>query len=159
MRSPEGADVRRREFLGVLGGGAAAAWPLAARAQQSESMRRIAVLTGIAGNDAETKLRIAAFLQELHRLGWVEGRTVHVDIRGGAGSSAAVRGEWHDKQTVAGVVDQNSGGNVIYVGPGLRATYDRFSAYTLVGVPVVNHMNGLQSKSDYKVLTGMSFAF
>ena len=45
------------------------------------------------------------------------------------------------------------------VGPGLRATYDRFSAYTLIGVPVVNHMNGLQSKSDYKVLTGMSFAF
>ena len=70
-----------------------------------------------------------------------------------------INGEWHDKQTVAGVVDQNSGGNVIYLGPGLRATYDRFSAYTLIGLPIVNHMNGLQSKSDYKVLTGMSFAF
>jgi hypothetical protein len=46
-----------------------------------------------------------------------------------------------------------------YLGPGLRATYDRFSAYTLIGLPIVNHMNGLQSKSDYKVLTGMSFAF
>ena len=60
-----------------------------------------------------------------------------------------INGEWHDKQTVAGVVDQNSGGNVIYLGPGLRATYDRFSAYTLIGLPIVNHMNGLQSKSDY----------
>ena len=70
-----------------------------------------------------------------------------------------INGEWHDRQTIAGVVDENSGGNVIYLAPGLRATYDRFSAYTLVGLPIVNHMNGLQSKSDYKVITGMSFAF
>ena len=82
--------MKRREFITLLGG-AAAGWPLAASAQQRERMRRIGVLTGIAGNDAETKLRIAAFSQELQRLGWTEGRNVQIDIRGGAGSSAAVR--------------------------------------------------------------------
>ncbi len=82
--------MQRREFITLLGG-AAATWPLAARAQQGERMRRIGVLTGIAGNDAETKLRIAAFSQELQRLGWTEGRNVQINIRGGAGSSAAVR--------------------------------------------------------------------
>jgi putative ABC transport system substrate-binding protein len=82
--------MQRREFITLLGG-AAATWPLAARAQQGERMRRIGVLTGIAGNDAETKLRIAAFSQELQRFGWTEGRNVQIDIRGGAGSSAAVR--------------------------------------------------------------------
>jgi putative ABC transport system substrate-binding protein len=82
--------MRRREFITLLGG-AAAAWPLAARAQQPERMRRIGVLTGIAGNDAEIKVRIAAFSQELQRLGWTEGRNVRTDIRGGAGNTAATR--------------------------------------------------------------------
>jgi putative ABC transport system substrate-binding protein len=81
--------MRRREFITLIGG--AATWPIAARGQQGERMRRIGVLTGIAGNDAETKVRIAAFSQELQRLGWTEGRNVQIDIRGGAGSSAAVR--------------------------------------------------------------------
>jgi putative ABC transport system substrate-binding protein len=65
--------MRRREFITLLGG-AAAGWPFAARAQQAERLRRIGVLIGIAGNDAETKVRIAALSQELQRLGWVEGR-------------------------------------------------------------------------------------
>jgi putative ABC transport system substrate-binding protein len=82
--------MRRRDFITLLGG-AAAAWPFSARAQQGERMRRIAVLTGIAGNDAETKVRITAFSQELQRLGWAQGRNVQIDIRGAAGSSAAVR--------------------------------------------------------------------
>ena len=82
--------MKRREFITLLGG-AAAGWPFAARAQQAERLRRIGVLIGIAGNDAETKVRIAAFSQELQRLGWAEGRNVQIDIRGGAGSSAAVR--------------------------------------------------------------------
>jgi putative ABC transport system substrate-binding protein len=82
--------MQRREFITLLGG-AAAAWPLAARAQQPERVRRIGVLTGIAGNDAEIKIRIAAFSQELQRLGWTEGRNVRTDIRGGAGNTAATR--------------------------------------------------------------------
>ena len=82
--------MRRREFITLLGG-AVAIWPLTARAQQADRVRRIGVLTGIAGNDAEIKVRIAAFSQELQRLGWTEGRNVRTDIRGGAGNTAATR--------------------------------------------------------------------
>jgi putative ABC transport system substrate-binding protein len=82
--------MRRRDFISFLGG-AVAAWPIATRAQQSERMRRVGVLTGIGGADAETKVRISGFLQSLERLGWTEGRNLQVDIRGGAGSNAAVK--------------------------------------------------------------------
>ena len=54
-------------------------------------MRRIGILTGIAGEDTETKARISAFLQELQRLGWTEGRNVRIDIRAGAGNAVATR--------------------------------------------------------------------
>jgi putative tryptophan/tyrosine transport system substrate-binding protein len=82
--------MKRREFITLLGG-AATAWPLAAHAQQGERMRRIGILTGIAGEDTETKARISAFLQELQRLGWTEGRNVRIDIRAGAGNAVATR--------------------------------------------------------------------
>jgi len=80
--------MRRREFITFLGG--AAAWPRAANAQQ-EGMRRIGILTGIAGEDVQTKARIAAFLQELQKLGWTEGRNFRMDIRAGAGNLATIR--------------------------------------------------------------------
>lgn len=70
-----------------------------------------------------------------------------------------LNGEWHDRQTVAGVADENSGGNTVYLGPGLRAGYDRFSSFVLAGWPVVNQMNGLQSKPEFRVIGGMSIAF
>jgi hypothetical protein len=82
--------MRRREFITLLGG-VAAAWPLTARAQQREGMRRIGMLTGIRGEDTQTKARIAAFLQKLQKLGWTEGRNVRMDIRAGAGNLAATR--------------------------------------------------------------------
>ena len=85
-----GHRVRRREFITLLGG-AAAAWPLMAYGQQEERMRRIGILTGLAGEDAETKARISAFLQELQRLGWTEGRNLRIDIRAGAGNAVATR--------------------------------------------------------------------
>src|SRR5918994_1010886 len=72
--------MRRREFLGVLGG-AAAIWPLAARAQQSERVRRVGVLVGLAENDPEMKERPAGFRQGLEKLGWSEGRNVRIDYR------------------------------------------------------------------------------
>jgi ABC-type uncharacterized transport system substrate-binding protein len=72
--------MRRREFLGVLGG-AAAAWPLAARAQQPGGMRRIGVLMASAADDSENQARMAAFLQGLAQLGWTDGRNVRIDIR------------------------------------------------------------------------------
>ena len=76
--------MQRREFITLLGG-AAAAWPLAARAQQPEQMRRIGVLMNRAADDPEGKARIAAFQQGLQQLGWTDGRNVRIDIRWGAG--------------------------------------------------------------------------
>jgi len=77
--------MQRRDFITLLGG-AAATWPFAARAQQPEPMRRIGILTGIAGEDAQTKVRITAFLQELQKFGWTEGRNLRIDLRAGAGN-------------------------------------------------------------------------
>jgi putative tryptophan/tyrosine transport system substrate-binding protein len=73
-------DVRRREVLTLLGG-AAAAWPLAARAQQAEQMRRIGVLMASAADDSENQARMAAFLQSLAQSGWIDGRNVRIDTR------------------------------------------------------------------------------
>src|SRR5262249_31935664 len=78
--------MRRREFITLLGG-ATAAWPLAARAQQPERMRRIGVLTGLAANDPEGQARVAAFLQGLEESGWSVGRNVRIDIRWSAGNA------------------------------------------------------------------------
>jgi ABC-type uncharacterized transport system substrate-binding protein len=82
--------MRRREFITFVGG-AAVVWPLAARAQEGERARRIGMLTGIAGEDAQTKARIAAFLEELQKFGWTEGRNLRVDTRAGAGNPASLR--------------------------------------------------------------------
>jgi putative ABC transport system substrate-binding protein len=75
------SGIRRRDFVILLSGGAAAAWPLAARAQQPERMRGIGVLIDLAENDPEGQARIAAFLQGLAQLGWTGGRNVRIDIR------------------------------------------------------------------------------
>src|SRR5262245_29880804 len=81
--------MRRREFITLLGG--AAAWPLAAHAQQPERMRRIGVLTGQAANDPQGQARIAAFLQGLQELGWSVGRNVRIDIRWSGGNADDTR--------------------------------------------------------------------
>jgi putative ABC transport system substrate-binding protein len=73
-------DLRRRQFITLLGG-AAAAWPVAARAQQVERTRRIGVLTYIPADDAEGQARHAAFTQALSQLGWSEGRNLRIDAR------------------------------------------------------------------------------
>ena len=72
--------MKRREFIGLLGV-AAASWPLAARAQQGERMRRIGVLNSVAADDQQTQARNAAFLQGLGELGWTVGRNVRIDYR------------------------------------------------------------------------------
>jgi hypothetical protein len=78
-----GADMRRREFISLLG--TAAAWPLAARAQQPDRMRRIGVLMSTAADDPEGQARTAAFHQGLQQLGWTIGQNVWIDSRWPAG--------------------------------------------------------------------------
>src|SRR5262245_49309628 len=77
--------MRRREFITLLGG-AAAAWPIAGRTQQSERMRRIGVLTSLVADDRETQTRNAAFLQSLQQLGWIDGRNARIEFRGATDS-------------------------------------------------------------------------
>jgi putative ABC transport system substrate-binding protein len=74
------SHIGRRKFLAALGG-AAAAWPLAAHAQQPERSRRIGVLMNLASDDAEGQARLAAFHQGLQQLGWTVGRNVQIDYR------------------------------------------------------------------------------
>ena len=84
-----GAAMRRREFITLAGG--AVAWPLAARAQQPERMRRIGVLLPGTANDAEYQARMVAFLQGLQQLGWSDGRNVRIDTRWAAGDANLIR--------------------------------------------------------------------
>jgi ABC-type uncharacterized transport system substrate-binding protein len=90
MASARGLTMRRREFI-TLFGSAAAAWPLVARAQQFEHMRRIGVLSSLAETDVEAQAWDAAFRKRLAELGWVEGRNVRIDYRWGAGSVDRMR--------------------------------------------------------------------
>src|SRR5262245_41163008 len=83
--SPAGGQVpmRRRTFITLLGG--AAAWPLAARAQQGERTRRIGVLMSLSKDDPEDEQRRAVLQQSLQQLGWSEGRNLHIEYRWFAG--------------------------------------------------------------------------
>jgi hypothetical protein len=70
-----------------------------------------------------------------------------------------LNGERHQKQTIEGLKDPNSGGHTVFLSPGLRASYGNFSGFISFGVPIVNDMNGLQSKPDYRLISGLAFAF
>src|SRR3974390_2432958 len=77
--------MKRREFIALVGG-AAAAWALNAPGKQPHTIRRIGFFMFLAADDPETKPRIAAFLQGLQQLGWSEGRNVRIDYRLGGGT-------------------------------------------------------------------------
>src|SRR4051812_7053679 len=74
------ATMKRREFITLLGG-AAAAWPFAARAQQGERVRRIGVLIGFAESDPSVRTWLAAFRGALAKLGWTEGSNLRIELR------------------------------------------------------------------------------
>jgi len=84
------AKMKRRDFITLLGG-AAAAWPLAARAQQAERMRRIGVLLNTAADDMVFQTRVGAFLQGLALLGWTIGRNVRIEVRWSGGKADEAR--------------------------------------------------------------------
>ena len=82
--------MKRREFITLLGG-AAAAWPLAARAQQGERVRRIGVLTSSTMHDPASQARLGALQQGLQQLGWIDGRNVRIEYRWAAGDADDLR--------------------------------------------------------------------
>jgi putative ABC transport system substrate-binding protein len=81
--------MTRRDFITLLGG--AAAWPLAAHAQQADRVRRIGLLQGLAESDPEAQARTVAFRQALNVLGWIEGRNIRIDYRFAGGDSSRVQ--------------------------------------------------------------------
>ena len=80
----------RREFITLLGG-AAAAWPLAARAQRSERVRRVAVLLNAVAGDSDSQANLVVFLQALQQRGWTDGGNVQVETRWGGGRADGIR--------------------------------------------------------------------
>jgi putative ABC transport system substrate-binding protein len=81
--------IGRRGFLGLIG--AAAAWPVPARPQQPDRARRVGALMNLTADDPEGRARLAAFVQGLARLGWVDGRNVTIDVRWGSGDPERIR--------------------------------------------------------------------
>jgi len=125
------AKMKRREFITLLGVGAAA-WPIAARAQQPrERMRRVGVLILLAADDPEAQARVAAFLQALQPLGWTAGSNLRLDIRWAAGSADNIRK--HAAQLAADTPDAILAGGSPALGPLLQAT--RTTPIVFVHVP------------------------
>jgi putative tryptophan/tyrosine transport system substrate-binding protein len=110
--------IERRKFLATLG--AAAAWPLAARAQQRERVRRVGVLMHLASDDPEGQARIAAFLQGLQEWGWAVGHNVRIDYRWGVGDAERIRRYAEELVALTPDVILAAGGAV--VAPLLQAT-------------------------------------
>jgi putative ABC transport system substrate-binding protein len=125
--------MKRREFITLLGG-AAAVWPLAARAQQGERMRRIGVLSPLAADDAEERARDAAFTQGLQQLGWTVGQNVRIEYRWGRGNAETMRK--YAAEMAALAPDVILAGGSIAVGPLLQATRKVPIVFTLVPDPV-----------------------
>jgi putative ABC transport system substrate-binding protein len=83
--------MRRREFIKVLAGSVAGTWPLIARAQQGDGVRRVAIFMDLSERDAEGQARVAAFRKGLQDLGWTEGRNVKFDVRWAGGDPGLMR--------------------------------------------------------------------
>jgi ABC-type uncharacterized transport system substrate-binding protein len=125
--------IGRRDFITLLGG-AAVSWPLTARAQQGERMRRIGVLRGLTVNDPVVQAQHAAFLQELQQLGWTEGRNVRIDIRWAVGNGDDLRK--YAAELVALAPDVILAPGAAPVGPLLEATRTVPIVFVIVPDPV-----------------------
>ena len=111
--------MRRREFLGLVGG-AAAAWPVVARGQQGERVRRIGVLMAAPADDPDGQARLTAFVQGLQQLGWIDGRNVRIDTRWGGGDVGRIRRDAAELVSLSPDVILAGGGQVM--APLLEAT-------------------------------------
>jgi putative tryptophan/tyrosine transport system substrate-binding protein len=125
--------MKRRAFISLLGG-AAAAWPLVARAQQGERMRRVGILTPLPADDPEAQRRHTAFLQGLQQLGWTDGRNIRIDARWSGGNASLTRKYAEELTTLAPevIVATGSGG----VETMLQATRTVPVVFVIVADPV-----------------------
>ena len=126
------SDMRRREFITLLG--SAAAWPLSARAQQPERIRRIGVLLPASANDTEFQARVGAFLQELQQLGWGIGRNVRIEMRWATANVAEIRR--HASELAASAPDVILAHGTSTAGPLLQATRTVPIVFPVVSDPV-----------------------
>ena len=151
--------MRRRDFIKAIAG-SAAVWPLTVRAQQGDRMRRLGIIIGPTGEESETKDRITAFLQELKRLGWAEGRDVRIDMRVGAGagaSNAAARKYATELVAFAPDVILAVGGSTIP--PLLEATHTVPIVFTITADPVGNGFVDSLARPGGNVTGFMSFEY
>jgi putative ABC transport system substrate-binding protein len=125
--------MRRRQFIALLGG-AAVAWPLAARAQQGERVRRIGVLVPATADDLEYQARIGAFLQTLGQLGWAIGHNVRIETRWATANAGEIRRHAAELAALAPDVILAHGGTP--VGLLLQATRTVPIVFPVVGDPV-----------------------
>src|SRR6266487_5735982 len=125
--------MRRREFITLLGGGAAA-WPLAARAQHDDRVRRIGVLLPATADDPVFQARFGAFLQGLQQSGWTIGRNVRIDTRWATPNAAEIRR--HAAELAALAPDVILAHGTSTVGPLLQATRTMSIVFPVVVDPV-----------------------
>jgi putative tryptophan/tyrosine transport system substrate-binding protein len=125
--------LKRRDFFTLLGG-AAASWPLAARAQQGERMRRIGVLMTFPADDPEAQARVGALLQGLQQLGWAIGRNLRIEVRWAGGNAEDIRRHGAELAALAPdvIVANGSAG----VGPLLQVTRTVPIVFAIVPDPV-----------------------
>ena len=125
--------MQRRDFITLLSG-AAATWPLAARAQQPDRMRRIGVLTGATAEDPESKARLTAFEQALQQLGWTQSRNVRIDYRFAGGDAATSHKQAEELVALAPDVIVSTGS--FSTGALLRTTHTVPVVFAIVPDPV-----------------------
>jgi putative ABC transport system substrate-binding protein len=125
--------MKRREFISLLGG-VTVAWPLAARGQQPERMRRIGVLMNTAADDPTGQARLLAFAQALAQSGWTDGRNVQIDIRWAAGDPYRIRRYAAELVALASDVILVSGGTTL--GPLRQVSRSVPTVFTGVSDPV-----------------------
>src|SRR3954469_2394869 len=124
--------MRRRDFITLMGG--AAAWPITARAQQGERMRRVGVLITLAADDPQSQRRMTAFVQGLQELGWTDGRNIRIETRWTAGDTDRMRRHAAELVALAPDVILASGGTG--VGALLEASRTTPIVFTLTVDPV-----------------------
>ena len=145
--------MKRREFITLLGG-AATTWPLAARAQQPDRMRRIGIILPAAADDTEFQARVGAFLQGLQQLGWSIGRNVRIDTRWATANAGDIRRHAEDLATLAPDVILAHGSSTVR--PLLQATRTVPIVFPVASDPVAAGFVASQARPGGNVTGFMS---